>query len=77
VPAADPEWHGILRAALSAHGAARLWAEAGAPDVLRQALVQSLALPVEIGYLRFYPNIERLEREGGRLIASLSLRECV
>jgi len=77
VPAADPGWRASLSVALAAHGAARVWADAEQSEVLRRVLVEALALPVEVGYLRFYPTVERLVRAGGRLVASLSLRECV
>jgi hypothetical protein len=77
VAALDPDWRGLLETALSVHGAARVWAPAEQPEAVRRVLVESLALPVEIAYLRFFPTVERLEREGGRLIATLSLRECV
>jgi hypothetical protein len=77
VAALDPDWRGLLGAALSVHGAARVWAPAEEPESLRRVLVEALALPVEVAYLRFFPTVERLGREGRRLIATLSLRECV
>ena len=77
ISVAEPDWQPRIAAALAAHGTARLASEVDATAALRQALVQSLGLPVEIGYLRFFPVIERLERDGGRLLATLSIRECV
>jgi hypothetical protein len=77
VSAEDPHWRIALGGALSVHGTARLWAAAESTAKFRAALVESLVLPVEVGYLRFFPTIERLDRDGARLVATLSLRECV
>ncbi|MBP0496274.1 protein DpdJ [Roseomonas indoligenes] len=77
VAALGADWRGLLGAALSVHGGARVWAPAEQPEALRRVLVEALALPIEVAYLRFFPTVERLGREGGRLIATLSLRECI
>jgi hypothetical protein len=36
-----------------------------------------VATPVDVGYLQFYPAIERVERQAGRLVVGLTLREQV
>jgi hypothetical protein len=77
IAVADADWSTDLAAALSAVGTARLWARTDDVGVLREALVRSLTVPVEVGYLRFFPMIERVERDGRRILATLGVRECI
>jgi hypothetical protein len=64
-----------LEAAFEAHGLCRIRADAGAAPLLRRTLVWLAATPIDVGYLQFFPAIERIERARGKLVATLALRE--
>lgn len=73
----DPSWEMQLAAAFEAHGTARLSAEVSQSAQLRSALVQIVTTPVSVGVLQFFPVVERVERAGGRIFMTLTLREQV
>lgn len=72
-----PNWREQLRSALEARGECRLAANANQTAALRQALIQFVATPVDVGFLQFFPVVERVERSLGLILASLTLREQV
>jgi hypothetical protein len=43
--------------------------------LLRRRLVWIAASPVNVGFLQFFPAVERMERVPGQIIATLALRE--
>lgn len=71
----DDTWRGKLNAALEANGSCRLSVVATSASAMREALVQLVATPVDIGYLQFYPVVERVERIEGNIMVTVSLRE--
>jgi DEAD/DEAH box helicase/Helicase conserved C-terminal domain len=73
----DPEWRAQLGAAFEAQGACRLAASASESAALRQAVIRSVATPVDVGVLQFFPVVERVERAESRILVSLTLREQV
>ena len=73
----DPEWRAQLGAACEAQGACRLAASASESAALRQAVIRSVATPVDVGVLQFFPVVERVERAESRILVSLTLREQV
>lgn len=73
----DPDWKARLVAAFEAQGTVRLVAEAGQSALFRNALVQLVAAPISVGFLQFFPAIERVERTGGRIFVTFTLREQV
>lgn len=73
----DPGWEAQLVAAFEAQGTARLGAVASHAEQFRSTLVQLVATPVSVGFLQFFPAVERVERVGGRTFVTLTLREQV
>jgi hypothetical protein len=73
----DGDWHAQLTTALEEQGMCRLAAHATHAAGLRQALVRLVATPVDVGFLQFFPVIERVERLEGRILVGLALREQV
>lgn len=72
---AGVSWRSSLAAALEKYGSARLIASGSAAQRMRAVLVELLATPVDVGFLQFFPTIERLDRADGNLSVSLVLRE--
>jgi hypothetical protein len=70
-------WRSKLNDALEQRGSCRLSAPASLANTLRAALIQLIAAPVDVGYLQFFPAIEKVERIEGKILATLSLRERV
>ena len=73
----DPGWEAQLVAAFEAQGTLCLIAEAGQSARFRIKLIQLVATPVSVGVLQFFPAIERVERAGGKIFVTLTLREQV
>lgn len=73
----DPAWRQKFNTALEARGICRLSCLASSTHSLRVAIVQLCATPVDVGYLQFFPAVERVERVEGQIVATLSLREQV
>ncbi|WP_425985282.1 protein DpdJ [Ensifer sp. R-19] len=71
----DPDWFQKLSSAFEEHGTCRLAADAGDTVALRRTIVSLVATPINIGVLQLYPVIERIDREEGRILATLMLRE--
>lgn len=70
-------WQIALVQALETSGTACLVSDRAKEKLLRSALIRAIAIPVDVGYLQFYPVIERIERTARETRALLSLREYV
>jgi len=77
IPAGAPGWRDALVEALQRNGTARLWSEAGTPETLRAAMLEMTTEPIVFGYVRLFAAVERVERDGSRMVAMLSVREAV
>lgn len=73
----DPYWRDALQQAFETRGICRLSAEGGESARLRATLVELAATPASIGVMQFFPVVERVERDGARLMVTLTLREQV
>jgi hypothetical protein len=73
----EASWRSALNGALERFGSARLVASSAAGPRLRAALVDLLATPVDVGFLQFFPAIDRIERSNGSISVLLVLREQV
>ena len=73
----DPSWRTALGVALEDFGCVRLVAGSSSASNLRSTLVTLLATPVDVGFLQFFPAVERVERLDGNISVSLVLREQV
>jgi hypothetical protein len=73
----DPQWHLQLDRAFEAQGACRLAASAEQAAALRRAIILLITTPIDVGVLQFFPIVEQVERAGGRILVSLTLREQV
>lgn len=71
------DWLDATLARFGETGTVRLTCELGNESHLRKALTRLLAMPVNVGYLQFFPSIERIERDVQQFSAHLSLRERV
>jgi hypothetical protein len=72
-----PAWRAALGVAFEDFGSVRLVAGSSSASNLRSALVNLLATPVDVGFLQFFPAVERVERLDGSISVSLVLREQV
>jgi hypothetical protein len=77
VALAEPNWRDQVHAAFDARGVCRIVVDAADAVALRRALVELVSTPVDIGFLQFFPAVERVERLDGRISVSLILREQV
>lgn len=77
VDLADDDWNARLVDALERFGAVKLMAESSQSADFRAALVMLLVTPVDVGFLQFFPAVDRIERLEGRVAAILVLREQV
>ncbi|WP_122570549.1 protein DpdJ [Pseudomonas viridiflava] len=75
VELSDDAWRGKLNAALETDGSCRLSVVATSASIMRETLVKLVATPIDIGYLQFYPVVERFERAEGKIMVTVSLRE--
>lgn len=73
----DPDHRAGLASALARGGSAELAAPLTELDRLRSTLTAVLTEPVDVGYLQFFPKLERIERDAGGLVATLVVQEQV
>jgi hypothetical protein len=74
---ADDDWNARLENALERYGTVKLVADSSRSADLRAALVMILVTPVDVGFLQFFPAVDRVERLEGKVSAMLVLREQV
>ncbi len=70
-------WKRSLEEALALDATAVLYAPADELGRLRAALLEAALTPVNVGYLQFFPRVERIERIAGGFSATLVLQEQV
>jgi DEAD/DEAH box helicase/Helicase conserved C-terminal domain len=73
----DKSWREQIDERLVEAGTARIAAPVDQRDLLRGAVVEMQARPVEFGYLKLYPVLERVVRTDLELVAGFVLRERV
>lgn len=73
----EEDWRSALADALRSQGLAQLVASDLLSAQLRKAIVEVLARPIDVGFLQFFPVLERIERSRGSMRATLTLREHV
>jgi len=70
-----PNWLGKAHEMLVAHGCCRLCVRLEDSPKLALATAQSLAVPVDVGHLQFYPLVERYEENSEVMAVVLGLWE--
>jgi hypothetical protein len=70
-----PGWEGAAGAALSERGAARLVAPPADRAALKQAILRSVAEPIEAGFLHLHPTVVGVAQESDHLAVTLDVRE--
>jgi hypothetical protein len=73
----QPEWTVQVAKFLSDNGIVQLQADRNNEGLLRSAIINVIGRPVDVGYLQFFPVVERIEREETDTRVTLSLREQV
>lgn len=73
----DPNASEGLHQALARDGSAELSAPLSGVTDLRAMILAALTTPVDVGYLQFFPKLERMERHADGLIATLVVQEQV
>jgi DEAD/DEAH box helicase/Helicase conserved C-terminal domain len=68
-------WREALAATLHGRGAAQLVSGTGQTDAVAGAVRELMVDPLEAGWLKVYPQLDSITREGGRYTVSMSLRE--
>ena len=71
----DPDWLEKTLTSLGRSETCRLLAPAGIQDNLAEAMTILLAQPVDVGYLQFFPILERIEQDARHVAAVFSLWE--
>lgn len=71
----DAAWREQLQRAFVEHGIAELMTSQGDLAALRAAIVEAIGTPFDIGYLQFYPVVERIESGPQSLRVILCIRE--
>jgi hypothetical protein len=77
IDAEDDNWRERLADALANSGTVELYSRRSKEGVLRKAIVEAVATPIDVGYMQFYPIVERFERTEIRSSVALTLREYV
>ncbi|MBW4091716.1 MAG: DEAD/DEAH box helicase [Proteobacteria bacterium] len=70
-----PGWRDDLARSLAQEGAAELFGNAEDLAGLRAALLEALTTPIDVGFLQFFPKIERTERQANGLVIALVVQE--
>lgn len=73
----DVEWRARVGEALAEEGSAELFAPAAAAADFRTALLEVLLDPVDVGFLQFFPRVERVESHPAGWVATLIVQEQV
>ena len=73
----DPGWLIDFTKCLAGHGTVQLQTVRSEERKLRSAIIEVLCRPIDVGYLQFFPVVERLERTETETKVTLSLREQV
>ena len=71
------DWQSSFAALMTEYATVQLQCAVGDEHTLRQAIVEALSTPIDVGYLQFFPVVERIERSDAETRATLSLREHV
>jgi hypothetical protein len=69
------DWREDLVTILNSQGSAQLVSGSGQTDALARAVRELMVSPLETGWLKVYPQLDRIAREAGRYTVSMSLRE--
>lgn len=73
----DGDWKPQFVSLISEFSTVQLNCNLESGSQLRAAIVEALATPIDVGYLQFFPVVERFERTEAELRVTLSLREHV
>lgn len=77
VSLSDTNWRRKVADALAQRGAVSLVAKSVERKMLKRAILDLVAEPLEVGFLHLYPQIEGIQRENQSISIRLSLREVV
>lgn len=69
------DWRSKFAALMAEYATVQLQCASRDEHSLRQAVVELIATPIDVGYLQFFPVVERVERNDSETRATLSLRE--
>ncbi len=72
-----PGWRDALAQSLAQEGAAELFGRTEELDGLRTAVLEAVTTPIDVGYLQFFPKVERTERQANLLVIALVVQEQV
>ncbi|HVY88816.1 MAG TPA: protein DpdJ [Hyphomonadaceae bacterium] len=70
-------WRETLAVVLAQEGAAELFVRTQDLAAVRAALLDALTTPIDVGFLQFFPKVERTERQADGLIIVLVVQEQV
>jgi hypothetical protein len=71
----EEEWLKSLHKALARNGTCRLKTNPDNHTELTKAIAETLATPIDVGYLQFYPSVERFEEEASQISVVITLWE--
>jgi hypothetical protein len=70
-------WRADLTAALARDGSVELFAPNARLAGLRSAVLEALTTPIDVGFLQFFPKLERTERRADGVVVVLAVQEQV
>lgn len=73
--AEDDTWYPLFAEAIAQHGIVQLAAPRGADRRLRAAIVRIVSRAVDVGFLQFFPYLERIEQDEHVIRAVFTIRE--
>jgi hypothetical protein len=71
------DWRAALAETLAQEGAAELFVSTQDLPAIRAVILDSLTTPIDVGYLQFFPKVERTERQADGLVVVLVVQEQV
>lgn len=72
---AEEDWYPQFARAIAEHGIVQLAAPRGADGHLRNAIVRVVSSAVDVGFLQFFPYVERIEKDEQEMRVVFSIRE--
>jgi len=73
--AEDDTWYPLFAEAIAQHGIAQLAAPRGAARSIRSAIVRVVSSAVDVGFLQFFPYLERIEQDEHAVRIVFTIRE--
>lgn len=75
VSISSTDWHAECSSLLAEFGIVHLVAERSVETNMKAAIVKLVCMPIDVGYLQFFPVVEQIEHREAEIRVTISLRE--